>query len=166
MRLAFSPDGGSHWEGRSVAGRFEWMQQGCPHTTGGLALTESRFHAVVQTGKEDEAGIYYLVSENEGRDWSELHRLVGAEGHYADLAATSDEVTVLWQEQLGTRTVIMGVLSHDAGKSWSSRSVLSETKASASYPRVVATVDGFRAFWTESEDGRKHSWTNTRFPRP
>ena len=99
MQLAFSPDGGSHWEERSVAGRFDWMQQGCPHTTGGLALTESWLHAVVQTGKENEAGIYYMVSENEGRDWSRRHRLVGAEGHYADLAATSDEVAVLWQEQ-------------------------------------------------------------------
>ena len=166
MRLAFSPDGGSHWEERSVAGRFDWMQQGCPHTTGGLALTESWLHAVVQTGKESEAGIYYLVSDNQGRNWSDLHRLVGAEGHYADLAATSDAVAVLWQEQHGTRTVIMGALSHDAGKSWSSPSVHSETNASASYPRVVATVDGFRAFWTESEDGRKHSWTSSRFPRP
>ena len=85
---------------------------------------------------------------------------MGAEGHYADLAATSDEVAVLWQEQRGTRTVIMGVLSNDAGKSWRSPSVVSETNASASYPRVVATEDGFRAFWTESEDGRKHSWTS------
>lgn len=160
MRLAFSSDSGNDWEERSVVGQFDWMLQGCPHTTGGLAQTESSLHAVVQTGKEGEAGIYHLVSENKGRDWSDLHRLVGEEGHYADLAASSDDVAVVWQEQRATRTVIVGAQSHDAGKSWSSPSILSDTDASASYPRVVATGDGFRALWTESDDGRKHTWTS------
>ena len=128
-------------------------------------MTPTRLHAVVQTGKEGEAGIYYLTSSNEGRDWSEPHRLAGEEAHYADLAATDDELAIVWQEQRDRRTVVVGALSDDAGKSWSEPRDLSDTAASASYPRVVATSTGFRALWTESEDGRKHGWVSTPFRR-
>jgi hypothetical protein len=170
MRLMVSTDGGARWSDRGYVGAFGWMQNGCPHTTGGLALgggpDPNALHALVQTGMDGIAGIYHLASADSGSSWTEPARIAGEEGHYSDLAVNGPQLAAVWQGQSGTRTVILGRLSLDGGSTWSEPELLSPPSTSASYPRIASDGEsGFRVLWVESLDGATHGWAGIHWEK-
>jgi hypothetical protein len=163
MKLMVSEDGGGVWSDLGYVGAFQWMMNGCPHTTAGMAFLQPRneLHVLVQTGKEGEAGIYHLASGDGGSAWTEPSRIAEEGAHDSDLAAKGSALGAVWQGQVGTRTVIYGRSSNDGGKTWSEPSIVSDSSISSSYPRIAPAgpeEEGFRVFWIESEDGAKHRW--------
>jgi hypothetical protein len=170
MKLMVSTDGGDRWSDRGYVGAFGWMQNGCPHTTGGLApgrgADPNALHALVQTGKDGVAGIYHLASGDGGRSWTEPAPIAGEGAHYSDLAASGSLLAAVWQGQSATRTVIHGRLSLDGGATWSDPEVLSPSATSASYPRIASDGrSGFRVFWIESADGASHRWAGIHWQK-
>ena len=173
MKLMVSENGGLEWSDLGYVGAFGWMQNGCPHTTAGLAFLGSsdppKIHALVQTGKDGLGGVYHLVSRDRGSAWTEPSRIAEEGAHYSDLAASALRLGAVWQGQSGTRTVIYGRQSTDGGKTWSEPSILSDPTVSSSYPRIVPgrtgerSGDAFRVFWIESPDGAIHRWASVRW---
>lgn len=167
MKLLVSTDAGLAWSDRGYVGSFGWMQNGCPHTTAGIAFLASsdgpEIHTLVQTGKDGLGGVYHLAGRP-GRDgadlWTEPAKIAEEGAHYSDLAAKGAVLGAVWQGQSGTRTVIYGRVSKDGGKSWSDPRMVSDPAVSSSYPRIAAagSKDGFRVFWIESDDGSHHRW--------
>ncbi len=157
MGFALSKDGGRTWKPAAPVGRFKWEFQGCPHVGGGLVFSpgqSSVMHSLVWTGMNDGAGVYLLSSANGGEQWSPPQRCGGAGASHPDLAARADKrVAIVWDEARDGVSEILCSISNDNGLAWSSPTILSKPGGRASNPRVVATVKGFRVFWTQTKGG-------------
>ena len=167
MKILTSPNGGLEWSDQGYVGAFGWMQNGCPHTTAGMALLgpldSPEIHALVQTGKEGLEGVYHLWSRDGAVHWSEPARIAEAGAHYSDLAANGKLLGAIWQGQQDSRTVVYGRLSTDGGSSWTEPEMISDPATFSSYPRIVPSGNAFRVFWTESSDGAIHRRQGARF---
>ncbi|MGV3754035.1 MAG: exo-alpha-sialidase [Verrucomicrobiota bacterium] len=162
MAILSSPNGGSKWNKQATVGKFSWDFNGCPHVGGGLA-TEAKgkdtlIHSVVWTGKAEKSGTYHLASRNNGRSWSKPQRLGSSSARRGDIAAGPKGVAMVWEESGDGETAIVIAKSTDSGKTWSQPARIDEASLSAAYPRVIATADGFRVFWTETGAEERGSW--------
>jgi len=162
MALVASADGGRTWAAPAPVGRFNWTFEGCPHVGGGLATAQTaaglRAYAVVWTGRADAAGVYALASPDGGKTWATPIRLGDGTAWHADVAAGTDRVTAVFDARAGDDTAVFASTSRDAGKTWPAGTRLSPAGTSASYPRVIFTAKGFRAFWTEKPEGKPAQW--------
>jgi hypothetical protein len=154
MGLAISRDDGAKWKSGGIVGAFNWQIDACPHTGGALALTgkgpAERMHAVVWTGKAEQRGVHYLVSQDGGANWNPRARLGGEYAQRADLAARGGELAAVWDEVAGQSAAVFLSRSKDGGAAWSKPLRLSAEGASAIYPRIVATQANLLVVWTES----------------
>ena len=154
MGIATSLDDGAKWNPGGVVGAFNWQIEACPHTGGSLALTgkggAERVHALVWTGKAEQRGVHYLMSEDGGAKWNPRARLGGEYAQRADLAARGGELAAVWDEAIGQGGAVFLSRSRDGGGAWSKPVKLSSDAASAVYPRIVATASGLLVVWTES----------------
>lgn len=159
------------WTRLSTVGAFNWDFPGCPHIGGGLALKGGKhpeIHAVVGTRKKEAAGIYHLMSRDGGKKWSEPARLGGDTATHSDIALWSDHhLAAVWDmvdPEAGDGTVgVFAAVSNDGGKHWSQAERLSEKKAMASHPRIVASKSGFLTLWTEQSDAGEQRLVSKRF---
>jgi Neuraminidase (sialidase) len=162
MALAASADGGRSWTAPVPVGRFNWTFEGCPHVGGGLATAQTaaglRAYAVVWTGRADAAGVYTLASPDGGKTWGAPLRLGDGTAWHADVAAAGERVTAVWDARAGDDTAVFASTSTDGGKTWPAATRLTPAGVNASYPRVVHTGKGFRAFWTEQLEGKPVQW--------
>ncbi|HET7369268.1 MAG TPA: exo-alpha-sialidase [Gammaproteobacteria bacterium] len=166
MGLAASNDGGASWQRRGPVGAFDWQFDACPHTGGGLAVTGGSaapvLHAVVWSGKRGELGLHYLVSSDGGRSWLALGRLGDDTARHVDLAALDGQhLAAVWDAATEAGSGIFAARSHDGGKTWGQPRGLSAPRAQAEHPRIVATADGYRIFWTQ----RNGAWAVVGLPR-
>ncbi len=162
MVILSSPNGGDKWNKQAVVGKFSWDFNGCPHVGGGLA-TEAKgkdtlIHSVVWTGKAEKSGTYHLASRNNGRSWSKPQRLGSDSARRGDIAAGPKGVAMVWEESGDGETAIVIAKSSDSGKTWSQPARIGEASLSAAYPRIIATADGFRVFWTETGAEERGVW--------
>ena len=58
-------------------------------------------------------------------------------------------LAAVWEEVNGPESTIFYALSLDDGKSWGTRTKLSDGGSEATHPRVVVTKDGYLALWLE-----------------
>jgi hypothetical protein len=163
MACVRSVDGGSTWSKPVRVGEFNWDINACPHVGGGLALVPRRssrlVHAMVWTGRTANQGIYHLTSLDGGATWGEPKRLGDSRSWHPDIAVSDgDELAVVWDAHTERGLTIFTATSKDGGKTWTEPHRLSKEGASASHPRIVSTQRGFRAFWTESADGKDAEW--------
>jgi hypothetical protein len=161
MALAVTEDGGKTWSRRATVGAFNWGFDGCPHVGGGLAETHAAsvhyVHAIVWTGAEGREGAYVLRSGDDGRRWSEPHRLGNQYARHSDLAGHGSDVAAVWDETGGGRSAILVATSRDQGATWGQPQQLSAA-VHASHPLVVASGGGFVAFWTEQTPHGELTW--------
>jgi hypothetical protein len=163
MALASSTDGGARWQSPVVVGDFDWEFSGCPHVGGGLAVSHAPtglvLDAIVWSGAVGKSGVSHLRSTDAGRSWSAPYRLCNGDGRRADLAALdSRRLAATWEVVGEDESYVLSAQSADGGKSWSLARRLSAKGASAAYPRVIATPQGFRVFWTETVSGATGQW--------
>lgn len=167
MAMAQSGDNGRHWQRLSTVGEFNWKFDGCPHNGGAIAETMGVLHALVWTGAEGKAGLYYLHSLDDGHSWS-LPRPMGVAGglaFHSDIAAMPDgRLLAIWDARGADGAVVMISESLDNGKTWSAERRLSTIGGSANFPRVVATANGFRAMWLEQRPGANRQWFSAIIP--
>jgi hypothetical protein len=144
--MMFTASRAGKWSAPVVAGAFDWAFEGCPHTGGALAAGAdgASLHALVWTGKDGRAGLYYVGSSDRGKRWSDPKRLGGDDAVDSDLAIADDGTLVAaWDAKTG----IAGSQSRDGGLSWSTPRALSPQGAVARHPRVVWTPSGFTTIW-------------------
>ncbi len=147
MRLITRDIEQAQWQSSVTVGEFDWDFVGCPHQGG--ALTQSQngtLHSVVWTGKEAVAGLHYLQSSDEGRNWPYQQQLSGGEGQHAAIASQGEKVLVVWDSQSmeGSEIQLLMLKSRN-------HPVLKLSMKSNGFarPRMIASGDKFRLFWTD-----------------
>lgn len=151
MAFMLSKDGGATWERTGSVGSFNWEFNGCPHVGGSAVFSKNNLHALVWTGHDDIAGLYDLVSTNQGHAWSDPHLFTEKGARRSDLALRPDGVlAACWESSAKKGTAIFAATSRNQGKTWSRPKQLSAPNVLAAYPRIVPTGAGFQVFWTES----------------
>ena len=161
MRLMVMGPQTAAWKSKGSVGPFQWQFSGCPHCGGGLAASGKAgrmvLHSVVWTGKEGQAGLYYLRSEDGGSRWSEPFKIGGADARESDIAARQDgSVALAYLSARGAPVLLQA--SRDVGRHWSPPLAITAHGVNADHPRVVATPEGFRVFWTETREGGGKTW--------
>lgn len=170
MSISWSPAAGT-WSAPVSVGGFKWEFQGCPHVGGGLTAggdkTSPTWHAVVWTGMEDSLGVHHVSSADAGATWSQTQRVAGKGASHPDIAASGQEVIMVWDTTNEKGSHIEAALSSDGGRKWQTSVDLSKAGANASHPRVVATGGGaFRIFWTQRQGDEPTTWQSMPFPAP
>jgi hypothetical protein len=163
MRLAWSYDGGLHWTDCGWVGRFGWNFQGCPHWGGALAFSEVGhahwLHALVQTGKPETKGIYFLSSDDHGLTWTSPLRLGDETARYVDLASDSKGgLLATWAQWTGEAQRVMVAHSRDAGIRWTQPRPISPEGLWATHPRVCFCQGKFLLAWTQTKDQVQWDW--------
>lgn len=161
MALAQSSDAGQNWQRISTVGEFNWQIDGCPHNGGALAKSgEHTLHSLVWTGAEHKAGLYYLQSNDNAKSWT-LPQVMGdgSLAFHSDIAALGDKrLLAIWDAGKAEGSVVMISESFDKGGHWSNAQQISTPGSSATFPRIVATTDGFLAMWSEQKPGADKQW--------
>ena len=160
MRLALSADAGRSWRNLAAVGAFDWRFNGCPHCGGGIAAGPGEpwpLHGVVWSGKDGAEGLYYLRSDDRGGHWSPPLRIGDGRSRESDIAALADGRVGVVYAAAGEGAQF--TQSADGGKSWSPPLLLG---AAADHPRILATPQGFRAFWTEKRAAGGRVWAMRR----
>lgn len=162
MALAFTADGGSTWHRASSVGAFKWDIEACPHSGGGLTLARdgSALHTIVSTGKEEFAGLHHLRSTDDGFHWSSTHRVAASGANHPDISLNNNTLAAAWDAWADSSMAIHYAFSNDGGENWSAPQRLSKPGVTATHPRIVATRQGFRVFWTERPKGSAPTWTS------
>lgn len=154
MRLISSLNGGQSWQGSQPTADFGWEFVGCPHQGGGLITTttaeKTTLHSIIWNGKAATRGVYYSQSELNKDKIASLQSLGDSFSASADIAAINSQHlrTVYTAGGFDSKSVVTRS-SFDGGQSWSAEQQLTNEKAEPSHPRIVATTEGFRFFWTE-----------------
>ena len=152
MALIQSNDSGLTWQPASTVGEFGWQFDGCPHDGGSLAYPGSRnpkqMHGLVWTGLEQKAGLYYLLSNDNGKTWSTPQRL-GNTAIHGDIAVDDGEIMTAWDEMESEGSAIFYAKTRSGENPKFTPIRLTQASNAATHPRLVATKHGFLALWTE-----------------
>jgi hypothetical protein len=161
MALAKSMDDGQTWRRLATVGEFNWVFDGCPHNGGALAGAEDKkLHALVWTGLENKAGLYYLNSVDNGEHWSVPQAMGGGTlAFHSDIAVLDEKhLLAIWDAMGAEGSVVMVSESFDNGSHWSAARQLSAKASSASFPRIVASDSRVLALWAEQKSGDFKQW--------
>lgn len=161
MALMQSMNRGENWQRLSTVGRFNWKFDGCPHNGGGISQADPEtLHALVWTGAEQQAGLYYLRSADFGKNWTAPHPVApGTGAFHADIAALdAEQIAMVWDAMGPDGSQVLWSLSADHGVSWTEGAALSLSGILASHPRLLATEIGWLAFWTEQHSDKTKHW--------
>lgn len=161
MALAQSSDAGQTWRRISAVGEFNWIFDGCPHNGGALAWGGGQtWHGLVWTGAENQAGLYYVRSTNNGSSWSKPQAM-GEESlaFHSDITVMGAEhLLAIWDAVGPSGSAVIISESFDHGEHWSNARRISVLGSSAAFPRVVATRFGALAMWIEQKPGAAKQW--------
>ena len=146
--LAVSSDAGLTWRAASNS-----PDEGLGARRAGAAVPgreTGSLHALLLTTLEGAAGLYYRASADAGKTWRQAVKLAGANARNPDLVRAPDGMlAAVWEEATGPESTIFYALSLDDGKSWGTRTKLSDGGSEATHPRVVVTKEGYLALWLE-----------------
>jgi hypothetical protein len=162
MRLVRVSADGRSWRNLGTVGAFDWRFSGCPHCGGGIASATGKtgpLHSVVWSGKENAAGLYYLMSTDLGEHWSPPRRIGDAGSRESDVAVLSNGmVGVVFVGPSAYGESLQFISSADQGKSWSRPKQISTLGSVADHPRIFSTPAGFRVLWTEKQPKGGKVW--------
>jgi BNR repeat-like domain len=162
MRVITSSDRGVTWSESHSAGAFNWAIEACPHAGGGLTWSgpanARRLHAVVWTGADGVAGVHHLLSRDLGQTWSAPHPFPLPRARHADIAGDGDHVVVTSTADDGSGMAIWCQSSADGGITWDLPTRLSAPEREVAHPKVIATAQGIRVFWSEKPTDGVWTW--------
>jgi hypothetical protein len=161
METAYSKDAGKSWTEPSVAGRFGWKVNVCPHVGGALARGgDGKVHAVVWTGAEGVEGLHHVTWDDSAGAWGKARPVGDPAARHGDLAASGRRLALVWDR--GSKTGgIHAALSEDGGATWSPPRVVTK-KGKGTYPRVVAVEGGFRVLWLDLDKQGDGLWRSEK----
>jgi BNR repeat-like domain len=152
MALLQSNNPPKSWQKRAIVGNFNWKFDGCPHTGGALTYAgehSKQLHSLVWTGAESKQGLYHLISNDNGLNWSTPQKM-GNNAVHGDIAAfDTQHVAAVWDEMGAEGSSIYHASSEDGGINWTVPKRISLPANSGSHPRLVASPFGYLAVWTE-----------------
>jgi hypothetical protein len=173
MSLIASADGGRTWAEPVPVGAFDWAFDGCPHVGGALAggaggagragSVDRTLFGVVWTAKGGaDTGVFAVASPDGGTTWNPPVPLGGPQSNRPDVASPGGpRAAAVWDAYLDTGgNAVFSATTTDGGATWSDPVRLSDDTAVATHPRVIATKDGFRTFWTEQRPGKPVAWVS------
>lgn len=159
------------WSRLSTVGSFNWDFSGCPHIGGGLAInqkgTKKELHAIIGTRKQENAGIFHLMSTNEGKNWSAPIKLGDTSSTHGDIATDrAGKIYAVWdmidpEVQDGSTAIFLAYSTN--GINWQDPIKLSGPRLSASHPRITPYRSGVVVFWTDKDDRGVSSLRFQRF---
>lgn len=161
MALASSEDAGKTWRRISTVGEFNWIFDGCPHNGGALVWGGGQtWHGLVWTGVENQAGLYYVRSTDNGNSWSKPCAMDGKSlAFHSDMAVVGDgHLLAIWDAMGPGGSAVMISESFDQGEHWSDARRISALGISATFPRAVKTPFGVLAMWIEQKPGEAKQW--------
>lgn len=152
-------DAHENWRYLGHVGKFDWQFEGCPHIGAGLDFEDRqgklRMHAIVGTGKQDVAGLYYWYSDNRSENGSSVKRLGDDSAMHGDIASNDGgQVVAVWDMRAENGLAIFMAQSADSGQTWSAAQQISTQGNRASHPRIVYTPFGFLVLWSEHQNHR------------
>ncbi len=153
MRLITSSDRGATWNDSQAVGAFNWKIEACPHVGGGICwsgpTTARRQHAVVWTGADGAVGVHHLMSTDGGRSWTAPHPFPIPRARQASVAGTESHVIVTCTADDGSGSGVWSQSSADGGTTWDLPRRISAAGTEVAHPKVIATAQGPRVFWSE-----------------
>ncbi len=162
MRLIRISADAKSWRDLGAVGAFDWRFTGCPHCGGGIASAPGvkvPLHSVVWSGKDNATGLFYLSSTDLGVHWSVPLRIGDGRSRESDIAVLRDgQIGVVFVGPAGDGEGLQFISSSDHGKSWSTPRRLNTDGTVADHPRIAATQQGFRVFWTEKHPSGGKVW--------
>lgn len=162
MRLLLSRDRGASWNDGVAAGAFNWNIEACPHVGGGLGWsggdTQRVLHAAVWTGAEGVAGVHHVMTADGGRTWSAPHPFPVPRARQASVAGDGQRVVVACTANDGSGTAVWSQTSDDGGATWGLPARLSSVDDEVAHPKVIATTQGIRVFWTSRSGDSAWTW--------
>lgn len=157
MALGMVGSNDHKWTRLSKVGEFNWKFSGCPHIGGGLAINQTgarkELHAIIGTRKQENAGVYHLVSSDGGNNWDQPEKLGDRSSTHGDIAIDrKSQIYAVWdmidpETKDGTMSIYF---AHSKKKrEWSNIKRISRQGYSASHPRIITTKNGQLVIWTE-----------------
>lgn len=139
----------------------DWQINACPHHGPGLAAaSEGGFHAVWfgirRVAGKDVAAVRYGRLTAEGGPRPETVRaLPDPRAEHADVAAYRDHVAVVWRSSEGSRTTLKAWISHDAGRSFKTRT-LGTALGPNDHPRLAQSGPKMVVVWRLPKEVQVH----------
>jgi hypothetical protein len=167
MALMRSNDGGEHWPIKTAVGNFNWHFDGCPHNGGALTQdSDDHWQALVWTGASEQAGLYHVQSPADGQQWSKPQPVAAnSAAFHADIAAhPTGRLAMSWDALGPSGSAVFFAESVDNGQQWSTTRPLSDSAINASFPRLLATENGWLVLWLESVSKNQQRWQSARIP--
>ncbi len=137
-----------------------WQIDGCPHhgaalVSGGEGKDWWGYHMAYYDGNEKKPGLYY--SRMDGVAWAsspakQFGNSTNQAGHPA-LLSLGNKVYLAWREQKDGKSIIMGMVSDDDGKSWGNPQALASSKQKADYPFLLQHQGTPYLVWSLAGDG-------------
>ena len=109
-------------------------------------------HSVVWNGNSSNRGLYYKQSLLTDNSPSPIQ--IGLDTSLSgDIAALDNKhLSIIYTMSDLEEKRVISKTSSDSGKTWSAAHQLTKDGAKPSHPRVVATPEGFKFFWTEWQE--------------
>lgn len=158
---------GQDWQRLATVGEFNWFFEGCPHIGGGMAFGPGKnnqsIHAVIGTGLPEHSGIYYLHSNDGGKNWAQPVRMGNDSGLHGDVAVSANgRLAVVWDAISEDGLAIFVAEKLRNGK-FSEPVKISAPGIRAAFPRIVPAGDRFLVVWTQSRDGKREELAMQHF---
>ena len=144
MATALSNDGGATWRpGPKPADDGSTTGHGFIDI---VADDVGILHLTWLDSRDGKQGLRYARSEDAGKTWAvNITAKAGTCECCSNAIVAGGGHTTSEPKQLGDASAIQGAVSADAGITWSNAKRLSSPDSTATHPRVVRTVGGFRS---------------------
>ena len=130
-----------------------WVQQGGSQQRIETLLMEFRRRMRIAQLDWD---IYYRRSDDAGKTWNNVQRLVNAPGlaHRPQLTVEGGRLHLVWWDNRDGNDEIYYKHSANGGRNWEDDVRLTNTPSASQFPMIARTNSGPHVIWTETRDGR------------
>ena len=134
----------------------EWQIAACPHQGPSLSISASgTYHVVWSTNGRVRKGLFYASSRDGGKTFSDPLP-IGQADHGPSrpfVLAGPHDVSMVWKEFDGDKTVVNLMVSRDDGANWSKPRTIASTTDASDHPLLIS--DGRRIYlsWMTKADG-------------
>ena len=169
MALISSTDRGKSWEKLNRISAFNWKFVGCPHQGGGMDTVKEKgqvkIHSVIWNGSQTNPGLFYSrFNEKGSKQWLPVISVGDKTSRSGDIAVLDSEtIGLVYTVGKGDKKRIEAIQSADGGNSWTKPEALTKGSLNPSHPHILATSQGFRAFWSQLRENGNSVWMMTEF---